>query len=143
MKKIIFVFFILYSCTQVSENTMLERCIDANIYKNDWISKKIKYFESRGQRDWNKPSSAESTKELASRMKVFYESLNELENEIDDCIYKKTLPLQYNDDYFELYETKMTPELELFHNQCELEVGDKYFINVEYAAKICNSQGVY
>ncbi|MDC1131918.1 hypothetical protein OAT59_04970 [Gammaproteobacteria bacterium] len=49
----------------------------------------------------------------------------------------------WEDNWYDTYTIKMTPELELLHNQCELEVGDKYFVNLDYAVEICNSQDIY
>jgi hypothetical protein len=146
MKKLLVLsLFLIVSCSKEPELTMLDRCVDANTYKNEWISKKIVFFdwENQQHRDGNAPATSDSISEFTERLKTFLVSLNELEEEIEECVSDKEYYLWNTPDYYEKYSRKMTPELEELHNQCELEVGDKYFTNVDYAVEICNSQGIY
>ena len=153
---------VLVSC-QPSE---LDRCIEANLYKNDYINKKNVEFERHeilANFDFDIPQN-KRIQEWSNIRIDFLKSLNPLEEAIDDCVdsyieEKETeswlrekeiealtdVQDYKNDKFFDsiLYDS-MTKELKDLIQQCSVKIKEEFKeTDTSNAVEICNSQGIY
>ena len=144
----------------------LDRCIEANLYKNDYKNKKSVEFERHeilANFDFDIPQN-ERIQEWSNIRIEFLKSLNPLEEAIDDCVdsyieEKETeswlrekeiealtdVQDYKNDKFFDsiLYDS-MTKELKDLIQQCSLKIKEEFKeTDTSNAVKICNSQGIY